>query len=219
MKNQPTTIAIIGATGATGKFVLEGALARGLKTKVLARNPDKLRSLKDQVEIIKGSIEDQEAVKRLFEGVDVVISTLGTAKKPHYIVEKGVRVILQTIQAMEQKPRFLHMSAVGLGDSKAQCSKSWLWTFIVKVTFPLIGRELFEDMERAENLILQASDVNAVIMRAAVLHNKPAQGYLIRQSQEAVGGMFISRRDIAAFLLDAVHDTSYDGQAISLFAK
>ncbi len=211
------TIAIIGATGATGKFVLQGALDRNFSVRVLARTPAKLDHLKDKIEIIKGSVDDLDAMKKLVNGVDVILSTLGTNKKPNYIVEKGVRILLQAIQSSDSKPRFVHMSSVGLGDSKAQCKKSLLWTFIVKVTFPLIGSELFADMQRAEDLIIQAKDVNAIIMRAAILTEKDAKGYQVRLSNEPTGNMFISRRDIAAFMLDAVNDTSYDGKAISLF--
>ena len=106
----------------------------------------------------------------------------------------------------------------GLGDSKPACMKSFIWSFIVRVTFPLIGRELFADMERAEHLVIAAKDVDSVIMRAAVLNDKPARGYKALAADAPVGKMFISRRDIAAFMLDAVADTSFDGQAVSLFS-
>ena len=159
-----------------------------------------------------------EAVKKLIEGADVILSTLGTNKKPNYIVERGVSVIFQAIQSSNSKPRFIHMSAVGLGDSKAACKKSLLWSFIVSVTFPLIGSEVFADMERAEDLIIKTQNVDSVIMRAAILNDKPTRGYKVHQSDEAVGKMFISRQDIAVFMLDCVNDTSYDGQAVSLFS-
>lgn len=219
MDNQKTTIAIIGATGATGRFLLRNALERNFNIKVLARTPQKLDEYKDRIEIIEGSVSDVATVSKLVEGCDVVLSTLGTSKKPHYIVEKGVKTILEAIQANNSTARFIHMSAVGLGDSIIQCRNSWLWTFIVKVTFPLIGSELFADMERAETLITQAKGVKAVIMRAAVLDNKPARGYIVRQPDEPAGKMFISRDDIAHFMLDAVADTSYDGKAVSLFSS
>lgn len=219
MNNKLPLIAIIGATGATGKYVLQGALERGFNIRVLARNPAKLNSFEGKIEIVKGSVDDFDAVKKLFNGVDVVLSTLGTNKKPNYIVEKGVRVMLRAIEALENKPRLVHMSAVGLGDSVQQCKKSLLWNLIVKVSFPLIGSEIFADMERAEGLIMKAKDIHSVIMRAAILNNKPPRGYIVRSSDESVGKMFISRQDIAVFMLDAVRDTSFDGRAVSLFSS
>ncbi len=219
MDNQNTTIAIIGATGATGKFVLQKALQANYNIKVLARSPQKLDEHKGKIEIVKGSISDLNTVKSLVEGSDVVLSSLGTNKKPNYIVEKGVKVILEAIQSSTSKPRFIHMSAVGLGDSIIQCRKSWLWTLIVKLSFPLIGSEIFADMERAEELISQATDVKSVIMRAAILNNEPARGYIVRSSTEPAGKIFISREDIANFMLASVTDTTFDGKAVSLFSS
>lgn len=218
MNNQQPLIAIIGATDATGKYVLQGALERGYAIRVLARTPEKLSHLKEKVEIVKGSVDDMEAVKQLFEGVTVIISTLGTNKKPNYIVEKGVQTMLQVIHRLKNKPRFIHMSAVGLGNSIQQCKNSWLWTFIVKVTFPLVGTEIFADMERAEQLIIADKHVKWVIARAAILDNKLSRGYITRLAHESTGKMFISRQDIAEFMLNCVSDTSFDGKAISLFS-
>ena len=83
----------------------------------------------------------------------------------------------------------------------------------------MIGSELFADMERAENLMFAAKDVRSIVARAAILTHKDAKGYKAQTTEERVGKMFVSRRDIAAFMLDTVTDTKYDGIAISLFSK
>ncbi len=211
-------VALVGATGRTGKCVLEGALKRGWKVRALARNPDKLEAAND-LTVIKGSITDLEAVKELVKGADVVLSCLGTSQgSKSYIVEGGVRMILKAIQLQQPKPRFIHMSSVGLGDSKRQCRKS-LWSFLsIYVAFPLIGKGLFADMERAENLILAAKDIESVIVRPAILNNKEGRGYKALTVKDRVGKALISRRDVAAFMLDTVVDRSNDGRAISLFS-
>jgi hypothetical protein len=51
------------------------------------------------------------------------------------------------------------------------------------------------------------------------LTHKDAKGYKVQNAKERVGKMFVSRRDIAAFMLDTVTDEKYDGKAISLFSK
>jgi len=216
--NKKTIVAIIGATGATGKYVLEGALKRDFEVRVLARTPSKLADIKN-IDIVKGSVSDLEAVKKFVAGTDIVLSCLGTTKPPNYIVESGVTTILKAIQAQETKPRFVQMSAVGLGDSRPQCEKSWIWYLIVKLSFPMIGSELFADMERAENLMFAAKDVQSVVARAAILTHKNAKGYKVQTAEEKVGKMLVSRRDIAAFMLDIVTDTKYDGKAVSLFSQ
>ena len=74
-------------------------------------------------------------------------------------------------------------------------------------------------MERAENLMFAAKDVQSVVARAAILTHKNAKGYKVQTSEEKVGKMLVSRLDIAAFMLDIVTDTKYDGKAVSLFSQ
>ncbi|KAJ5748213.1 uncharacterized protein N7511_009909 [Penicillium nucicola] len=80
-------ILLFGATGTIGSFILDAILpvrdqfnrvaiftsAHTAETK--AEHLDKLR--KQNVEIIIGSVEDEEAVKAAYEGIDTVISALG----------------------------------------------------------------------------------------------------------------------------------------------
>jgi len=213
-----SVVAIIGGTGQTGRWVLEGSLQRGYVVRALARTPSKLEENRN-LTVIKGDVSNLESLIELVKGVDVVISCFGTVKKPHYIVESGIRVIIEAIKTQENKPKLVHISAVGLGDSRTACKNSLVWSMVVNWVFPLVGKEVFSDMERGEELIMDSKDLNFVIARAAVLSNKKAQGYEAQNAQEPVGKMMISRQDVADFMLDAVEEKLYDGQAISIFSR
>ncbi len=213
-------VAIVGGTGRTGRWVVKGALERGYVVRALARTPSKIeKNGNDNLTVIKGDATNLESIKELLSGADTVLSCLGTVKKPHYIVESGISAILAAFEVQDKKPKLVHMSAVGLGSSRDQCKKSLVWSLIVNLGFPLIGKELFADMERGENLIIESDDVDFVIARAAILSGKEARGYKVQRPQEPVGKMMISRKDIANFMLDVVEDQSYNGEAISLFSK
>jgi uncharacterized protein YbjT (DUF2867 family) len=71
------TVAILGATGRTGRELIAQGKARGLKLKALARDPSRLNGL--DVEVVKGDVQDEAALTRLFTGVDAVLSGLGPA--------------------------------------------------------------------------------------------------------------------------------------------
>ena len=45
-------IAIFGSTGFVGKVLIKKAIAAGYQVKTLARNPEKLKEIKDKIEII-----------------------------------------------------------------------------------------------------------------------------------------------------------------------
>ena len=218
--NDPTniTIALIGGTGNTGKWVLKGALEKGYKVKALARVPSKLTK-NNKLTIIKGDVGNAETLKELFKDVDVVLSCLGTVKKPNYIVENGIKMIIEAIKTQTKPPKLIHISAVGLGTSRIACKNSFVWSMIVNWIFPLVGREIFADMERGEQQILANKELRFVITRAAVLSNAQAKGYKVQNADQPVGKMMISRKDVASFMLNTVVDKKFDGQAISLFSK
>ena len=209
------TIAIIGTTGRTGKYVLQECLQKGYQIRVLVRDGSKIEA-HDQITIIEGNANKMESIKELVQGADVLVSTLGPSQASSAgIVEQSVQNIIGALQALSKQPKYIHMSAFGLGNSKEQCKRSLLWRFISSVGFKLIGQKLFDDMEVAEGLVL-ASGINFVILRPSVLNEKPKQGYWV--SNDKIGKMQISRRDVATFIVDALEDERYDKQAMSLFS-
>lgn len=68
-------IALLGATGRTGQLVLAEAARRGHEVSALARHPQEV-PLNDVV-WVAGDIRDPQALTRVIEGTDVVISAVG----------------------------------------------------------------------------------------------------------------------------------------------
>ncbi|HEY9118666.1 MAG TPA: NAD(P)H-binding protein, partial [Marinobacter sp.] len=65
------TVALLGATGTAGGFILDRALAR---------TPQKLEAYKDRITIVEGDARDPVALNTLLQGSDVVVSALGPVK-------------------------------------------------------------------------------------------------------------------------------------------
>jgi putative NADH-flavin reductase len=70
-------IALLGATGRTGRLVLLGAVRGGHQVSALARTPDTLTDVASEVRVVPESSADRDAVHRVLEGADLVISALG----------------------------------------------------------------------------------------------------------------------------------------------
>jgi len=70
-------IAIFGATGHTGKFILRDALDAGHSASVLVRNPSKLPPGKYKLTIHLGDATDGDNVDDTIFGQDAVVSALG----------------------------------------------------------------------------------------------------------------------------------------------
>lgn len=80
LPGQPRTVALLGATGMVGGFLLREVLARGHEVRVLARSPEKLAEFAGRVTIIEGDARDAAAIQALVQGSDVVISALGPVR-------------------------------------------------------------------------------------------------------------------------------------------
>src|SRR5690348_1490700 len=70
-------VLVLGATGATGRLVVEQALQAGHSVRALVRSPEKLTGPTSGLEVVTGQATDPDDVARAMAGVDVVISTLG----------------------------------------------------------------------------------------------------------------------------------------------
>ena len=75
------TIALFGATGPTGRHIIEEALKQGYNLSVYTRDAKKLASFAGRVEIVVGDLQDQSAIAKCVLGADAVISALGVTDR------------------------------------------------------------------------------------------------------------------------------------------
>src|SRR3989442_2509631 len=68
---------VLGATGRTGRLVVEQALAAGHTVTALVRSPEKLATGNSNLRVVSGSATDKADLSRALAGADGVISTLG----------------------------------------------------------------------------------------------------------------------------------------------
>lgn len=94
-------IAVFGATGGTGKQVVEQALAAGHQVRALVRNPARLTLAHANLTVVTGNVLDAANVEETLQGADAVVVSLGnTDPNPDYIVSLGTQVIVAAMQRM-----------------------------------------------------------------------------------------------------------------------
>ncbi|HEY4206495.1 MAG TPA: SDR family oxidoreductase [Puia sp.] len=76
-------VLLAGATGHLGSFILTELLSRGLQTRAIARNAQKLseRSDSGRFEIIQADVTDLPSLAQSCENIDTVISTIGITRQ------------------------------------------------------------------------------------------------------------------------------------------
>jgi len=82
---------IFGATGGTGRALVEQALEQGHVVTAFARDPVKVRTTHQNLKVMKGDILNYDSVEAAINGQDAVLSALGI--RPHV----GLVVILVII--------------------------------------------------------------------------------------------------------------------------
>lgn len=206
-------IALFGATGGTGKALIEQALANGHSVAALVRDPAKYTG-PDVVSIVEGDARDSAAVSQVLGGADVAISTLGNFnRKPNTEVSDATKTVIAAMEAGGLQ-RLVVVSTIGVGDSFKP-----LRSFMFKrVVIGLVAKEIWKDRERQEDVI-RASNLDWTIARPGGLTDDPFTG-----DYQVVGGgdpqpkkISIPRADVADFCLKAASDDIYNRRTVSLF--
>ncbi len=106
-------IVLFGATGHTGKFILEEILNAGHEVTVLVRTPEKLQ-LHERLHIMKGDALKQEDVLQAVEGQDAVLSAISEGPAIQHKTQSTA--VGNMIRAMQQSgvQRIIAMGAIGI---------------------------------------------------------------------------------------------------------
>jgi putative NADH-flavin reductase len=206
LAERPTRVLIVGATGGTGRQLVQQALERGYTVTALARDPSRIRVQDPRLTVVRGDVLDYSAVDAVVRGQDAVVSALGHKRffGPTRILSEGTRNVLQTMETHGVQ-RFVCETSLGIGDSAGRMGV--YYTFFV---IPFVLPFYFWDKTRQERLIA-ASHVNWIVVRPGLLTNGAKRGRY--QHGEGVGSFVrtvrISRADVADFMLNQMTENTY----------
>ena len=196
---------VLGATGGTGRLVVQQALARGYEVTALVRSPEKAADLKG-AKIVVGDARDESALRKALKGQFAVIGALGTGVSPLREVtflSSATRALVSAMKA-EQVPRLVAITGMGAGDSRGHGGFAF-----DNLIFPLLLRNVYADKDRQE-AIIHDSGLDWVLVRPSILNNTPG-GKPVRaltDLSEFHGGS-IARADVAKFIVDQVRSDTW----------
>ena len=207
-------VVVFGATGRTGRLLVEGALARGHDVTAFARAPDKLGALRDRVRLAKGDVLDGGAVSDAVDGQEAALVALGVALKKGdpAVNAQGTLNVIRSMQRYGAR-RLVVLSAGGaqLGPDP---NLPWVFEHVFK---PLFLKHAFADLRRMETSVRQ-SELDWTIVRASGgLTDGPARGgYRAAPGYSLPGGRRIARADVAAFMLDELERRDNVAHALAI---
>lgn len=200
---------ILGATGRVGSRVLEQALADNHRVTVLVRNPQKINHSSEQLTLLQGDACHHENIHRSLDGVDTVISCLGT---------DGGTVLTEAtpllIAAMKDHgvSRIVTVGTAGILQSKEH-------TGLLRYETPDTRRSSTRAAEEHRKAweLLQASGLAWTVVCPTYLPDGEALGnYRVAQDFLPDDGKSISVGDTAAFTYRVACADEYIGHRVGI---
>ena len=167
-------ILLLGATGRTGRIVLEEALRRGYDVTCLVRFPQKIKTTNARMQVLKGSPQLTEDLQTALKGCDAVINVLNISRHSDFPwsslgapmdLLSDVASKLIPLAASHSVKRIIVCSAWGVAETKNDIPRWFAW-FIDNSN---IGAA-YRDHERQEAL-LRSSGLPWTIVRPSGLRN------------------------------------------------
>lgn len=195
-------IAVFGATGRTGRSVVDQALGAGHEVAAVSRGANALTA-RPGLQVFPGDVGDRDVVASALDECDAVVSALGigTSRVATDVYSRGVDNLLAVLSAQGRLTvPVAVVSAAPVGSSADHPLVTRL------VVLPILRRvfgRTYADMRRMEG-VLSASAAAWVVLRPPRLVAGPAAAYRLVPAGSTFGGRTVSTCTLARALLDSV---------------
>ncbi len=188
---------VIGATGRTGREIVQQALARDHHVTAFVRSPEGITSRNGRLTVRKGNAMDESQLFDAMQNHDAVLSTLGPREvfKPSSMLRDSA---LATSLAMNRSgvKRLVVLSAAAH------------FPGIPNRIASFIMRNHMRDSLGMEEIV-QASGLDWTIARPPRLTQEQYSTYRSREGAAPKMGFTLARKAVAAFMLDAIEQEKH----------
>jgi putative NADH-flavin reductase len=211
-------IAVLGATGRTGRWIVEEALRRGYAVNALVRDKSRLAIQHDDLSVIVGTPESKNDLTTTMAGCEAVLSALNISRvhewwlwskltaSPTFLSEVAQKVVEVATEMNTQC--CLVVTAWGTSETKKDLPAPFRWM----IDMTQIGIT-YQDHERQER-VWEKSGLDWTIIRPVGLTNSTEEKSIQIKLDTSTSkpAMTISRRMVALFMLDALEQGTYTHQ-------
>ncbi|MFE5326390.1 MULTISPECIES: NAD(P)-dependent oxidoreductase [unclassified Embleya] len=215
-------IAVFGANSSTGRRLSELAIADGHELTAVVRRPDSFPLSDPLLRTVGADVFDKDAVEQAVIGQDAIISILGIpyGREPVTVLSRGLTNITDAMSAHGVKrlacvsSRLLAVSSPPSAGEKP-LQESFLYRRMIYPTLTRIGRTLYADMLRMEQIV-RATDLDWTIIRPSALYNTDTLTDYHFAAPETPG-LYTSRIDLAHSLLREVTENEHVRTVTAVF--
>ncbi|MFM9628585.1 MULTISPECIES: NAD(P)-dependent oxidoreductase [Streptomyces] len=186
---------ILGATGPTGRHVVDLAVRSGDSVTAFVRNPATLGDLAERVTPVTGDATSQHDLTAAAVGHDAIVSALGrgSSVRADGLFTRASTAVTGAARKADV-PRLVWLSSFGVGHTFGWSSSAQ------KLIYGTLLRSIYADKAIADESI-RSSGLDWTVVYPTRLTNGPAKGtYRADDRLPMKGNPTISRADVAAFL-------------------
>ena len=201
------TVLIIGASRGIGLAAVKRALKAGHSVRAMSRSATAIRLRDPKLEKLDGDARDRDTIERALVGVDAVIQTLGISSDPELILtgtrlfSAATRILVRAMEASTVR-RLICVTGFGAGNSRGRGG------ILYNLASALLLGRIYADKDVQERII-RRSQLDWTIVRPTILTNGPrTKAYRVLTDPRDWAPGFISRADVADFLVKQIDDTN-----------
>ena len=201
-------LVVLGATGRTGRLVVEQALSAGHTVTALVRSPEKLAIRNPDLHVVAGQATDPTAVAHALDGADALISTLGGAGS---VISDSTRAIVEAAYKARVRRIVVLSSFLVERDRFNPVTR-----FLTGVAMSSMIKD-----KRAGEKTLRESNLDWTIVHASFLTDGPGADHVVVLTETGRWSLShrIARADVAAWLLRAASSPETSRRTVSIAAQ
>lgn len=205
-------VTVFGGTGQIGSLVLRHLLDAGHEVTALVRSPEKMTVSDPRLAVVVGELSDTDAVERVVDGADAVISTLGPPIDPlkeGAPLTDGTRGIVAAMHRAGVR-RLVALATVSVPDPHDRPS---LLDRLIPAGIALLIPPALREVQGITEAVT-TSGLDWTLARITAPVDNPSNGTLRAGflGRDDVGAA-MTRTDIAAFLVAQLTDDTFVGTA------
>lgn len=201
----------IGATGNTGRLVVDRLVEQGHEVTAFVRRPSALRQPVDRLRVVEGDARDAASLDGAVAGQDAVVATFG----PRTLARTDVQeVFMRNLVAAMQRHavrRLVNLSAWGSGGAAVPPDSLVVRYFLL----PILLRHLLADKRRGEAHLF-ASSLDYTNVCPALIKDLPPRGQA-RASLDGKGlEQVMHREDLARFMVEQLSSAEWVRKCVAI---
>ncbi len=209
-------ILILGASGRTGRKLLNEALKRGYRVSVLVGHKSSLKTYDGQVDVHEGTPLNKFTLANAMNGCEAILSTLNISRisaspwaklrTSKDFLSSSMEIILELARE-KCIGRIIITTAWGVAETKKDVPFWFRW-LINKSNL----RYPYRDHERQEELLKQSGINWTVVRPAGQVDSEKEKQVQVTLNNSPKPSFRISRKNVALFMLNVLENNLYNRQ-------